>query len=223
MLEALTRRLSPPEWPRDVHVRVVNLEVINAFALPGGQILLSEGLLRYARSPDEVAGIIAHEMGHVLHRHATTAMIEALGVGFLFGVMLGDLGFSAVGMAGEALVRLSFSREAESEADETAADLLRRAGLGTGGLADFFERMDKDIGDVPAHLAFLSTHPRNESRMRRFRAVPPPFGPRWKPPNGGACDRSAASGNPWSRRDPPLAGMSRQAAWQGRSGAHRVR
>ena len=172
VLEALTRRLSPPEWPHDVHVRVVNLEMVNAFALPGGQILLSEGLLRYARSPDEVVGIIAHEMGHVLHRHATTAMIEALGVGFLFGVMLGDLGFSAVGMAGEALVRLSFSREAESEADQSAADLLRRAGLGTGGLVDFFERMDEDVGDVPAHLAFLSTHPRNESRIRRFHRGP---------------------------------------------------
>ena len=172
VLETLTRRLSPAELPYDIHIQVVNLEIVNAFALPGGRILLSEGLLRYARSPDEVVGIIAHEMGHVLHRHTTTAMIEALGVGFLFGVMLGDLGFSAVGMAGEALVRFSFSRDAESDADESAAELLRRAGLGTGGLADFFERMDTDIGDVPPHLAYLSTHPRNESRIRRFRRGP---------------------------------------------------
>ena len=165
-LDELVQRLTPPEWPHRVRIRVANLQMVNAFALPGGQILLSEGLLRFVESPDEVAGIIAHEMGHVLHRHSTAAMIEALSLGFLFGVMLGDLGTSAIGSAGETLVRLSFSREAESAADASAVRLLKRAGVATQGLVDFIERMDRDIGDVPASLALLSTHPRNMSRIR---------------------------------------------------------
>ena len=184
VLEALSRRLAPAESPYRFHVRVVNLEMLNAFALPGGQIVIAEGLLRFAESPDEVAGVLAHEMGYVIHRHATAAVIEALGLAFLFGVMLGDLGTGAIGWAGETLVGLSFRREAETEADESAIELLGRAGLSSRGLADFFNRVEQEAGDMPAFLHPLSTHPRNESRRRSFaRGVnsgPPSLGePEW--------------------------------------------
>ena len=172
VLEELTLRVVPPELPYHVQIRIVNLEVVNAFALPGGQILLSEGLLRFAESPDEVVGVIAHELGHAFHRHATVAMVRALSLGFLFGVMLGDLGTGAIGTAGEAVIGLSFSREAESEADASAVDLLGRAGLSTRGLVEFFERMERDIGEMPKGLALLSTHPHSESRIQRFRRAP---------------------------------------------------
>ena len=195
-LDDLVQRLTPPEWPHRVRIRVANLKMVNAFALPGGQILLSEGLLRFAESPDEVAGIIAHEMGHVLHRHGTAAMIEGLSLGFLFGVMLGDLGASAIGSAGEMLVRLSFSREAESAADASAVHLLKRAGVATQGLVDFFDRMEQDIGDLPANLALLSTHPRNEIRIRDLK-------------HGSVAGRPALGNGEWwslrqvcSRREP---------------------
>ena len=65
-LDGLTRRLAPAPSPYRFVVRVVDLEMVNAFALPGGQIVIAEGLLRFAESPDEVAGVLAHEMGHVL-------------------------------------------------------------------------------------------------------------------------------------------------------------
>ena len=143
-----------------------------------------------------MAGIIAHEMGHVLHRHGTAAMIEGLSLGFLFGVMLGDLGASAIGSAGEMLVRLSFSREAESAADASAVHLLKRAGVATQGLVDFFDRMERDIGDVPANLALLSTHPRNEIRIRDLK-------------HGSVAGRPALGNGEWwslrqvcSRREP---------------------
>ena len=167
-LETLVRRLAPRDSPYEFRVRVVNLEMNNAFALPGGRILLTEGLLRFAESPDEVAGVLAHEMGHVIHRHATAAMIEGLGLAVLFGVLLGDFGAGAVGWAGEYLVGASFRREAEAEADGSALDLLARAGLRSRGLADFFERLERESGGTPAYLHLLSTHPSNESRRRRF-------------------------------------------------------
>ena len=167
-LEALVRRLAPGDSPYDFRVRVVDLEMNNAFALPGGQILVTRGLLRFAESPDEVAGVLAHEMGHVIHRHATAAMIEGLGLAFLFGVLLGDFGAGAVGWAGEHLVGATFRREAEAEADGSALDLLARAGLPSRGLADFFERLERESGETPSYLHLLSTHPTNESRRRRF-------------------------------------------------------
>ena len=167
-LAELTRRLAPAASPYRFVVRVVNLEMVNAFALPGGQIVIAEGLLRVAESPDEVAGVLAHEMGHVLHRHSTAAMIEALGLAFLFGALLGDFGTGVIGGAGETLVGLSFRREAEAEADERALTLLERAGLSSRGLADFFERMQRKAGDRPAVLRLLSTHPPNEVRRRGF-------------------------------------------------------
>ncbi len=167
-LAELTHRLVPPASPYRFVVRVANLEMVNAFALPGGQIVIARGLLRFAESPDEVAGVLAHEMGHVLHRHSTAAMVEALGLAFLFGALLGDLGTGLVGGASETLVGLSFRREAEAEADERALTLLERAGLSSRGLAAFFERMQRKAGAEPAVLRLLSTHPPNESRRRNF-------------------------------------------------------
>ncbi|MCY4453893.1 MAG: M48 family metallopeptidase [Immundisolibacterales bacterium] len=165
-LAEITRRLALPGSPFRFTVRVVDLDMVNAFALPGGQIVIAEGLLRAAGSPDEIAGVLAHEMGHVLHRHSTAAIIEGLGLAFLFGALLGDAGTGFVAGAGEVLVGLSFRREAEAEADERALDLLERAGMSSRGLADFFERMERKTGDRPAVLRLLSTHPSTERRRR---------------------------------------------------------
>lgn len=168
VLEALTRRLAPAESPYRFQVRVASLDLVNAFALPGGQIVLTRGLLGFAESPDEVAGVLAHEMGHVVRRHTTSAVIEALGLAFLFGVMLGDPGTAVIGSAGEVLVGLGFRREAEMEADASAIALLERADVSTGGLADLFDRLGRRAGDMPEALHLLSTHPSDESRRELF-------------------------------------------------------
>ena len=168
-LDELTRRLAPTPSPYPFVVRVVNLKMVNAFALPGGQIVIADGLVRAAESPDEVAGVLAHEMGHVLHRHSTAAIIEALGLAFLFGAMLGDFGTGVIGGAGETLIGLSLRREAEAEADARALALLERAGLSSHGLADFFERMEREADNRPAAFHLLSTHPPTESRRQLAR------------------------------------------------------
>ena len=168
VLEALARRLAPAESPYRFRVHVASLDLVNAFALPGGQIVLTRGFLHFAESPDEVAGVLAHEMGHVVRRHTTSAVIEALGLAFLFGVMLGDPGTAAIGSAGEILAGLGFRREAEMEADASAIELLERADMSTRGLADFFDRLERKTGDMPEILHLLSTHPSDESRRELF-------------------------------------------------------
>ncbi len=169
VLDELTGRLSrAAASPYEFRVSVMDLDVPNAFALPGGRIVLFRGLIDFAESADEVAGVLAHEMGHVTHRHGTEGIVKSLGLGFFFGVLLGDLGSGIIGLAGETLVSTAFSREAETEADGAALELLDRAGLGAEGVSDFFARLQETYGDMPGAMALLSTHPTNESRAQRF-------------------------------------------------------
>ena len=175
VLDGLTARLSEAAGsPYPFRVHVADLELPNAFALPGGQIVLFRGLLDYVQGPDEVAGVLAHEMGHVIHRHGTEGLVKSLSLAFFFGIMLGDLGSGMVGIAGETLVSLSFSREAEHEADTSAVALLGKAGLGAKGAARFFARLREEETDLPALLELLSTHPSHESRERLFAGAPDP-------------------------------------------------
>lgn len=169
VLDEVTGRLAAAaDSPYRFKVSVLDLDMANAFALPGGRIVLFRGLLDFVDSPDEVVGVLAHEMGHVVHRHSTESLIKSLGLTFFFGVMLGDVGSGLIGVAGETLVSMSFSREAEGEADSTAVTLLEQLHIGTQGLAAFFARLTEEHGDMEGAMALLSTHPSNKSRQALF-------------------------------------------------------
>ena len=156
------------------HVQVLDSPMVNAFALPGGQVVIMRGLLDFARSPDEVAGVLAHEIGHVTQRHVTERLLESAGLAFFFGVMLGDIGSGTAALAGEQLIDMSFSRELESEADQEALQLLARSGLTAEGLASFFDRLKgMDLGGNSA-LQLLSTHPTSRARAERIRNAAAP-------------------------------------------------
>lgn len=137
-------------------VQVIDLPEINAFAAPGGQILLLRGLIEAAESGDEVAGVLAHEIGHVAERHGMRSLVRHLGVALLFQVISGG---ADLGQVAPVLLTLAYSREFEAEADGRAVELLARAGLRTDGLARFFARLERKEGALPVVLAYLSTHP----------------------------------------------------------------
>ena len=108
---------------------VVRRPEANAAALAGGYIYIFQGLIEKAESVDEVAGVIAHELGHVAHRDGTKALIQAGGLSFLFGMLLGDfVGGGAVVMAATSLLQSAYSREAES-----CRRRIRRAGHAEAG------------------------------------------------------------------------------------------
>lgn len=142
-------------------IRAANSPRRNAFTLLGGQIIVLNGLLFNARSPDEVAGVIAHEIGHVLHRHPVRNMTRAMGLDLIFEFMLG--GGRTVGF-GQTLLSLSYSRDAEREADETALAILDQANISTAGLADFLDRLNEN------NTGWLSTHPDSSDRAAALRA-----------------------------------------------------
>lgn len=162
--EFAQRALETIETPFDIRIAVVRSDVPNAFALPGGRIYFFEGLLREAVSGDEFAGVLAHEIGHVIHRHGMEQLVASAGTGLLVGFVLGDItGISVAGALGSMLIDSRFSREHELAADRFARDVAVRLGFDALALADLLDRVAEDDGFSRA-LALLSTHPLTDDR-----------------------------------------------------------
>jgi predicted Zn-dependent protease len=152
-------------------VTVVDSDVVNAFAGPGGYIVIYKGLITTAKSPDEVAGVLAHEMGHVIERHSTESIVRAAGLGLMVPILLGDpSGLIGVGVAaGELLINLAYNRDSEAEADAVAVEILADSDTDAGGLARFLDRLAASESEDPGMLAFLSTHPQSAARAEAIR------------------------------------------------------
>jgi len=148
-------------------IHVVDDPRVNALALPGGQIVVFTGLLAEAGSPDEVAGVLAHEIQHVLHRHGLKRIVQQLGGAAVISLATG--GGDLAGLAGRVgeLVQLSYGREQEAEADRDGLALLHRARLPPTALLAFFERLQRQApADTPE---FLATHPDTGRRIAELR------------------------------------------------------
>ena len=165
-LDALVARIEPN--PEGLKVRAVNIAMSNAVALPGGNIFVFRGLLQEAKSPDELAGVIGHEIGHVRNRDVMQALLRQMGLSVLMGGMNGDVGGGV-----NALVSSTYSRGAESKADDYAIRALQKAKVSPEGTAGFFARLaeaEKLLGKGKAALGYLSSHPMSDTREKKFRA-----------------------------------------------------
>lgn len=142
-------------------------EMVNAFAAPGGQIVIFRGLIDAAESADEVAGVLAHEIGHVAARDPTRIALRSAGSAGILALILGDVtGGTTVALAGEYLLTSAYTRDAEAAADDFALDLLENARISAAGMADFFTRIAGDTDQMPE---IMSSHPLSE--MRAVRAL----------------------------------------------------
>jgi Peptidase family M48 len=149
----------------------------NAFALPGAKVYLLNGLLAKADNPDEIAGVLAHELGHLRHRDATRNLIYNGGTSFLIGLLFGDItGSGALIFASRSLVTLSYSREAEYNADTFAIDVMHRLGRSPKPMGELMYRVTGK--QVDKSLSILSNHPLTEDRLKRMSEEDrPPSGP----------------------------------------------
>ena len=150
---------APPN-PYTFEVYIIDNEMVNAMAAPGGRIVVFTGLLEATESPEELAGVLAHEMEHVLKKHVTRSMFQEMSTGMLMSFVLGD--FQGVSRAVQTIGNLRYSRITEEEADRLGAGLLVKAGIGTKGMADFFERLSRRKTLMP--IKYLSTHPAHDER-----------------------------------------------------------
>jgi predicted Zn-dependent protease len=168
VLEKTAQTLLGKKWkntPIDIVV-IDDPEVVNAFAAPGGFIVLYSGLITTATHPDEVTGVMAHEIGHVIHNHPMQGVIQGVGIMVFFQLVFGgSADSSTIATLTQQIATMSYSRISEREADETAADMLNHANINPAGLKQFFDRMEKhDLGG--GVFSYFSTHPPMKERSK---------------------------------------------------------
>jgi Zn-dependent protease with chaperone function len=145
-------------------VRVLATPLPNAFALPGGRVYVTNGLLQKAGKADEVAGTIAHELGHLHHRDGLRKLIQTGGTAFLVGILFGDvLGGGAVLFATRSLMTESYSRDSERSADAFAIDVMRKLGRSPKAMGELLLRITGPQANET--LTILSSHPLTEERI----------------------------------------------------------
>jgi Zn-dependent protease with chaperone function len=160
-----------------VQAAVLATPIPNAFALPGGKVYLLNGLLAKAENPDEIAGVLAHELGHLKHRDGTRNLIYNGGSSFLIGLLFGDItGSSALIFASRSLVTASYSRDAEQNADTFSIDVMHKLGRPTKAMGDLLFRVTGNEADKGTSI--LANHPLTEDRLARMtKEDRPPSGP----------------------------------------------
>jgi Zn-dependent protease with chaperone function len=149
-----------------VQSSVLSTSIPNAFALPGGKVILFDGLLAKAENPDEIAGVLAHELGHLKHHDNMRGLIYNGGTSFLIGLLFGDItGSSALIFASRTLVTASHTREAEEDADSFAINVMQRLGRSPKPMGELLFRV---TGKEGGNLSILSSHPLTQDRLARM-------------------------------------------------------
>ncbi|WP_425101680.1 M48 family metallopeptidase [Tropicibacter sp. S64] len=171
-LQTMANRLTegqPMHYSLDI--RVFDHPTLNAFAAPGGQIVILRGLLDAASHPDQVAGVLAHEIGHVEHRDVTRNALRTAGSAGLLSMLLGDVsGGALIALVGDHVMNASYTRDAEAEADGYGLAMLDAAQVDAGGLASFFDIVTERAHGLEVPELFAS-HPATPGRADRARAL----------------------------------------------------
>jgi predicted Zn-dependent protease len=158
---------------------VVNSDVVNAFAIPGGHIYVNRGLIERADNMSELAGVLAHEIGHVVERHGIEQMQKAqnanTALAVVYGVLLGrnPSGVEQAGIqVGGSAVFASYGRQAEREADAVAIGYMVRSGINPNGMVTFFQKLMTEQTRNPSRVEqWFSTHPLTQERVNNTRAA----------------------------------------------------
>jgi predicted Zn-dependent protease len=173
----LCQRLAALSHRPDLHyqAKVLDVSVVNAFAVPGGYVYFTRGILAYLNSEAELAGVVGHELGHITARHSAQQYSRAqlaqigLGIGMVLSDTLRD--FSELAQFGVGALFLKFSRDNERQADDLGVDYASKAGYDASRLAEFFGTLERlhpktDRSGLPT---WLSTHPNPVDRQGAVR------------------------------------------------------
>jgi predicted Zn-dependent protease len=178
----LLKQSKVEETPYNLKVFILPTEQINALALPGGNIIIFEGLLKLADSPQEIAGLLAHEVQHIFLKHSTRGILRNLASGMLLALVRGDANAvmeSVVGIARQ-LNNLGFSRKMETEADIKDIELMLEAKINHRGMLSIFKKLLKEelkleekknssiSKNTKEFFSYLSTHPSAKIRIKEI-------------------------------------------------------
>lgn len=159
----LDRVLQGQDLNHDFFVYVVDDNHLNAFAAPGGHIVLNRAVIDQAQRPEEVAGVLAHELAHVLEGHPTRGMVEGLGYGIFKFIVPGNALIMTPKVL-EDLLTSHHSRGDELDADRRGVQILNDAGLDSRGLTEYLERLHAKGPTIPGAADYFSTHPSGDAR-----------------------------------------------------------
>ncbi len=169
-IQKMVDRLAPYAATKglDFDVHVFESPMVNAFALPGGKIVVFTGLIEKADAPEQVAGVLGHEMAHATLRHGLERIGQSLGMATAVTLLIGNT--EGVIAAGADLFQLasvnSYGRAQEAAADSEGVRMLHEAGIDPSGLPKFFEILKHEEGDIPDAISWISTHPQHEDRIK---------------------------------------------------------
>ena len=150
--------------PAGIHIYPFFSTEVNAFTLPGGNIVIYSGLIGYCNNGEELAAVMAHEIGHIEHRHVMKKLSKEMGISVLLAVTAGGTGAEFARNILKTLSSTAFDRKMEKEADSTAVRYLARADIHPRHFADLLFRFSKDDKDLPGSLEWISTHPESRGR-----------------------------------------------------------
>lgn len=160
--------------PEDLTVHVVEGDLINAFALPGGIVVFFDGLIQAAETPEEVAAVYAHEVGHVVARDPTRIALRSAGSIGVLGLLFGDFaGGAMVLFLAERIISADYSQEAEANADSFAHEIMAQAGFPPSAMATFFDRLRQEHGDAPGIVQHFAAHPALGDRIEAAQDATP--------------------------------------------------
>jgi len=155
----------------DLNLHFFRSQEVNAFALPALNMVVLTGLIDFCKTPEELAGVIAHEMAHMEHSHVTKRMVKELGLTVVMSMISGNSGGNTAKEALRMLSSSAFDRNQEKEADETAVRILAHAGIDPIHLANFFERLAEQEPSFTKSMAWISTHPDSQERAESIKAI----------------------------------------------------
>ncbi len=174
-LDRLLYRLCTPNGidTAGLHRHLIQNPEVNAFALPGRRLVVQSGLIQSAQGPDEVAGVLAHELAHAELSHVRQKIIKEAGLNLLMDWIGGGLGLGNFGIHDLArmLTSTAFDRQLESQADRKAVEYLQKAGINPESFAVFMDRLAAKEKGNPAPPVWLSTHPASPARPSQIREL----------------------------------------------------
>lgn len=157
----------------DWSITIIDKDIMNAFALPGGKMYFYTGLIKYLENSAQIAGVLAHEVAHVDRRHSNKQLTKAYGVDFLLSLLVDDDDSQYLQIASDlaqGMAQLQFSRDYEYEADEYSIRYLLDTEYDPKGIEGFFLKLEAE-GQTAETFEFLSTHPSDENRIENLNLV----------------------------------------------------
>jgi predicted Zn-dependent protease len=166
-MDSIVNRLKPhlDSLGYDFNIYILDDPTINAFTTLQGDIFIFRGLITFSDSPEMLASVIAHEMGHLIHDHYVERLSREVGINVIFTILTGG-DASTIGELGKSVFSLQFSREEEREADEFASDLLLKSGISPARSTQFFLKLQReDINNFSEAMEVFTTHPDVKERI----------------------------------------------------------